>query len=160
MRWGSYRVRLPGLLAAGALVLTAGCDGREPQQNTTSLAPEVARLLDDVNSLARETVAEREFRYALSPDCTLTAQRIVAGRPAQHWRVPLGATHFVRFEYAPGLGYGLRVPVDGAGTMQSIFDAYSMDRIRQMEARLGSLGATCARMTERAQADPTVAARP
>jgi hypothetical protein len=146
-------------LAAAAIVLATGCEPQEPKPKTAAFDPEVQRLLQSMNALAQETVAEREFRYDVSPDCTLTAQRVVAGRPGQQWLVSLGAAKFVQFDYAPGLGHGLRAPIDGMGTMESIFDAHSIERIRQMEAMLRSLETTCVQAARGSQSDPRLATR-
>lgn len=154
----SYRFA-SAVLSAGMVALVAGCEPKEPTPRTIALDPEVHRLLQNINALAQETVAEREFRYELSPDCTLTAQRVVAGRPGQRWLVPLGATQFVRFDYAPGLGHGLRAPIDGTGAMESIFDAHSIERIRQMEGMLRSLERTCIQAARRSDSDSRLASR-
>jgi hypothetical protein len=156
----SYTRRLaPCVLAACILALAAGCEKREQQPKPKVLDPQVHGVLDNINALARETKAEREFRYDVSPDCTLIAQRLVAGRPGQQRNVPLGTTSLVRFQYAPGLGYGLRAPIEGTSAMESIFDARTIGQIEAMEAMLQSLETTCLQVASRTGSDPRFAHR-
>ena len=147
------------VLTACIIALAAGCQEREQQPKPKVLDPQVHGVLENINTLARETKAEREFRYDVSPDCTLVAQRVVAGRPGQRRNLPLGTTPFVRFQYAPGLGYGLRAPIEGTSAMESIFDAPTIGQIEAMEAMLQSLETTCLQVAERMRSDPRFAHR-
>jgi hypothetical protein len=139
--------------------MAAGCEKREQQPKPKVLDPQIHGVLEDINALARNTKAEREFRYDLAADCTLIAQRVVAGRPGQQRNVPLGTTSLVRFQYAPGLGYGLRAPIEGTSAMESIFDARTLGQIEAMEAMLQSLETTCLQVAERTGSDPRFARR-
>jgi hypothetical protein len=122
-----------------------GCTTDEnPDTGPGSVSERAQRVVSEMNSFAEQVKAERRYRYELQPACMLKVERLLAGKPAQRNTFKIDTTRLAKFDYAPGLGYGLRAPVGQSGAMISIFDAGSRDEIKKMQDMIRSLAAACA----------------
>jgi hypothetical protein len=133
--------------SAGVLLcaLLVGCTTDENlDTGAASVSEGAKRVVSEMNSFAEQVRAERRYRYDLQPNCMLKVERLLAGKPAQRNTVKIDTTHLVKFDYAPGLGHGLRAPAGRSGAMISIFDASNTDEIKSMQDMLHSLTAACA----------------
>lgn len=131
-------------MSAAACLIAVGCSDVDNASNDGTVhAGRAPRVVDAMNELAAGIPAERRFRYRLLSNCIVKTDRVLSGKTTERATFQAVSTRPARFEYAPGLGYGLRVPLGPGGAEISIFDADRIDSIREMERLLVALASSC-----------------
>ncbi len=137
-------MRANRFISVVACLIAVGCSDVDDASNDAKVHPGGApRVVDAMNELAAGIPAERRFRYRLLSNCIVKTDRVLAEKTTERATFPAASTRPARFEYAPGLGFGLRVPMGPGGAEISIFDADRIDSIREMERLLVALASSC-----------------
>jgi hypothetical protein len=130
-------------ICLAALGCSADDDHAHRSGTSTLHSHSVVRVVDSMNELAASVQAHRRFSYRLLRDCQVRAERLLAGNATERATFQPSSVSANRFEYAPGLGYGLRIPAGREGAMVSIFDADRAGAIQTMERLLEDLASAC-----------------